>query len=132
MMQADSQSGNGSRPSSERRQHPRQAVDTSAILHMVDVGSKMTGRLLNLSLGGCLIRTDDRFPTGIFRRVETEFYLSGIGFRLAGVTQSVRDRRNIGIRFLDMSDRKREQLIRLIREIEEDLAPDAADGDSLS
>jgi c-di-GMP-binding flagellar brake protein YcgR len=42
-------------------------------------------------------------------------------FRLGGVIQAVhdRDRRNVGIRFLDISARKREQVEQLIEEIEE-------------
>ncbi|HVZ82062.1 MAG TPA: PilZ domain-containing protein [Terracidiphilus sp.] len=123
-MESASQSRNDSPQYRRRRAYPRYTVDTTAILYMVDVGARMTGRLLNLSLGGCLIRTDDRFPTGAFRRIEAEFCLQGIPFRLPGVTQNVRDRRNVGIRFLDLSDRKREQLARLMREIAEESGSD--------
>jgi hypothetical protein len=58
---------------------------------------------------------------GIYTRVETEFRLGGLPFRLGGVIQSVhdRDRRNVGIRFLDVSARKLEQVEQLIEEIEE-------------
>jgi hypothetical protein len=53
--------------------------------------------------------------------VETEFRIEGLPFRLGGVIQAVhdRDRRNVGIRFLDVSARKREQVEQLIEEIEE-------------
>jgi c-di-GMP-binding flagellar brake protein YcgR len=53
--------------------------------------------------------------------VETEFRIGGLPFRLGGVIQVVhdRDRRNVGIRFLDVSARKREQVEQLIEEIEE-------------
>lgn len=77
----------------------------------------MQGRILDVSLGGCHIRTDSRFPVGIFRRVEVEFRIEGLPFRLAGVTQAIYDPFNVGIRFLDMSERKREQLQQLIDEI---------------
>jgi hypothetical protein len=66
---------------------------------------------------GCLIRSDERFPVGIYTRVETEFRLEGLPFRLGGVIQSIRDPHNVGIRFLDMSPRKREQVEQLIAEI---------------
>jgi hypothetical protein len=58
---------------------------------------------------------------GIYTRVETEFRIGGLPFRLGGVIQAVhdRDRRNVGIRFLDVSARKREQVEHLIEEIEE-------------
>jgi hypothetical protein len=72
-----------------------------------------------LSLSGCRIRTDDRFPVGIYTRVETEFRLEGLPFRLGGVIQAIHDCNTVGIRFLDLSERKREQVLGLIGEIEQ-------------
>ena len=105
----------------ERRVQSRHEVDTSAVIFLINVGSKLCGRIVDLSAGGCRIRADERFPVGIYTRVETEFRLEGLPFRLGGVIQAVhdRDRRLVGIRFLDMSIRKREQLDQLIEEIEE-------------
>ena len=105
----------------ERRTQSRHEVDTTAVIFLINVGSRLSGRILDLSVGGCRIRTDDRFPVGIYTRVETEFLLEGLPFRLGGVIQAVhdRDRRLVGIRFLDVSARKREQLKQLIEEIEE-------------
>jgi hypothetical protein len=51
--------------------------------------------------------------------VETQFRLDGLPFRLAGVTQAIYDPFNVGIRFLDLSERMREQLAQLIEEIKE-------------
>lgn len=102
----------------ERRAQSRYPVDTDAVIHLLNLASRVRGRILDLSLGGCRIHTDERFPVGIFRRVETEFRLEGLPFRLGGVTQAIHDRRTVGIRFLDMSDRKRQQLIQLIEEID--------------
>jgi c-di-GMP-binding flagellar brake protein YcgR len=103
----------------ERRNQSRHEVDTSATILLINIASRITGRILNLSLGGCRIRTQERFPVGIYTRVETEFHLEGLPFRLAGVIQAVQDRQFVGIRFLDVSERKREQLQLLIAEIEE-------------
>jgi c-di-GMP-binding flagellar brake protein YcgR len=104
----------------ERRQQSRHEVDTSAAIFLINVGSKLNGRILDLSAGGCRIRTDERFPVGIYTRVETEFLIEGLPIRLGGVIQVVndRDRRLVGIRFLDMSARKRELLGQLMEEIE--------------
>lgn len=101
-----------------RRKETRQSVDSSALLHLVTIGLTFSGRILDLSLHGCCLQTDQPFPLGIYRRVETEFQLHGLPVRLAGVTQSIHDRRTLGIRFLDVSPRKLEQLQQLIREIE--------------
>jgi len=103
---------------SERRSQPRYAVDEAATLHFIDVRAQISGRILDLSMNGCRIRTNERFPVGIYRRVETEFKLDGLPFRLGGVIQSVHDKFTVGIRFLDMSPRKRDQLVFLMDEIE--------------
>jgi len=103
----------------DRRKTLRHEVDTSATIFLVKVGSTLRGRILDLSLTGCRIRTDERFPVGIYTRVETEFRLQGLPFRLGGVTQAIHDRNTVGIRFLDLSDRKREQVSDLIEEIEQ-------------
>lgn len=103
----------------ERRNQSRHDVDTTASILLVNIASRLTGRILNLSMGGCRIRTPERFPVGIYTRVETEFHLEGLPFRLAGVVQAIQDRQSVGIRFLDMSARKREQLEQLIAEIDE-------------
>jgi len=103
----------------ERRVLQREEVDTSAVIDLIHIASRLTGRIIDLSLGGCRIRTDERFPVGIYTRVETEFRLQGLPFRLGGVIQAVHDQHTVGIRFLDVSSRKREQVEQLIEEIEE-------------
>jgi PilZ domain len=106
-------------PRPERRKDPRHTVDGTAILHLLDPPIRLRGRILDLSHSGCLFRTEDCFPMGLYRRVEIEFQLDGLSFRLAGVTQSIHKRHKIGVRFLDVSERKRLQLTELIEEIVE-------------
>ena len=101
----------------ERRIQAREEVDTTAVIFLINIASRLQGRILDLSLGGCRIRADERFPVGIYTRVETEFRLEGLPFRLGGVVQAIHDRHTVGIRFLDMSNRKREQVTQLIEEI---------------
>jgi hypothetical protein len=103
----------------DRRAQKRCRVDTAATILLVKVGSRLSGRIVDLSMNGCRIRIDERFPVGIYTRVETEFSLEGLPFRLAGVIQAIHDRHSVGIRFLDMSQRKREQVEQLIAEIAE-------------
>ena len=103
----------------ERRAQSRHEVDTKAFIFLINIGCRVTGRIVDLSLNGCRIRTDERFPVGIYTRVETEFHLEGLPFRLGGVIQAIHDRHHVGIRFLDLSDRKRRQVEQLIGEIEE-------------
>lgn len=103
----------------ERRASRRHGVDTSAVIHLVKIGSKLRGKILDLSLGGCRIRTEQRFLVGIYTRVETEFRVQGLPVLLAGVIQAIYDRNQVGIRFLDVSQRKRDQLVELIEELGE-------------
>lgn len=102
-----------------RREDARQELDYTATILLVNVGSTLHGRILDLSLGGCRIRTDARFPVGIYTRVETVFRAEGLSFRLGGVIQAIHDRRTVGIRFLDLSQRKRQQVLELIEEIQQ-------------
>lgn len=103
----------------DRRSSSRHAVDTRANLLLVKTGITMAGRILNLSLGGCQIRMEERFNVGIYVRVEAEFFLHGLPFRVGGVSQAIVDKFTIGIRFLDMSERRRHQLAELMEEIAE-------------
>jgi c-di-GMP-binding flagellar brake protein YcgR len=104
---------------SDRRASNRHAVDTRANLILVKSAISMSGCILNLSLGGCRVRTDERFNVGIYTRLEAEFFLHGLPFRVGGVSQAILDKNTIGIRFLDMSDRRRDQLAELMAEIAE-------------
>jgi hypothetical protein len=121
---------NKSRPQSERRSHPRYSVDTRATVCFIHLGAQVSGRILDVSMGGCRIRTDERFPVGIYRRVETEFKVDGLPFRLAGVVQALHDRFTVGIRFLDMSPRKCAQLAQLMEEIAQEQLVPGANGQS--
>jgi len=103
----------------DRRRALRYEVDDSASILLVRVGAILRGRILDLSVGGCRIRTNDRFSVGIYTFVEIEFIHEGMPFRLAGVIQAVHDRNIVGIRFLDVSERKRRQLEELIQDLHE-------------
>jgi len=116
----------GNPPPPERRTTSRHTVDDTALVILVKVASRIAGRIVDLSLGGCRIRCDERFPVGIYTRVETEFRIEGLSFRLGGVIQAIHNRHTIGIRFLDISPRKHEQLEQLIEEINEAHAQKAA------
>jgi len=111
----------------ERREFVRYSIEAKASIILVKSGSVLRGDILDLSLGGCRIHCHEKFPVGIFTRVETEFNGAGMPFRLAGVIQSIHASSHgfsdVGIRFLDMSSRKREQMELLLREIEENQRP---------
>jgi c-di-GMP-binding flagellar brake protein YcgR len=105
--------------SRDRRRQIRHEVNTLATIFLINAGSALRGQILDLSLSGCRIRTDERFPVGIYTRVEIEFYFQGLPFRLGGVIQAIHDRNMVGVRFLDLSERKQQQVLDLIEEIEQ-------------
>ncbi len=107
--------------SRDRRAHQRLKVDTRARLYLVNTGICMEGSIQDLSMAGCRIVMQERFNVGIYIRAEAEFYLHGLPFRLAGVSQAIINPNTIGLRFIDMSERKREQLYAMIAEIREAL-----------
>ncbi len=114
----------------DRRTQARHEIDSTATIFLVKVASALRGRIVDLSLGGCRIRTDEKFPVGIYTRVEIEFHLQGLPFRLGGVIQAIHNRNTVGIRLLDLSERKRQQVQDLIDELDEMCAemPPAEDG----
>lgn len=114
-----------------RRAHPRFAIGDEASLLLVNHGASLPCRILDLSLGGCRIHTHDRFVAGMMVRVEVILKVFGMPFRLPGVTQWTNRKHLIGVRFIDLSDRKREQLALLIEELraqEQGPADQAAEG----
>lgn len=106
-------------PAPERRQHSRHAVDDTATIVLVKVASRIEGRIIDLSLGGCRIRCARAFPVGIYTRVEVEFRIEGLSSKLAGVVQAIHGRETVGIRFLDVSQRKSDQLAQLMEELKD-------------
>lgn len=101
----------------ERRVHARLSVEASVTVHLIKVNVTLEGRVLDLSLGGCRILCTATVRVGIYTRVEVDFALGGENFRLGGVIQGLYGRQTLGIRFLDISPRKREQLQTLIAEL---------------
>lgn len=103
----------------ERRAHPRHEVHTKAAIFLVHTRFSQRGCILDLSLAGCRIHTDERFLLCIYTPVETEFRSAGQPFRLGGVVQEIHEGDLVGIRFVNVSGGQREQLQQLIEEMKE-------------
>jgi len=104
----------------ERRKHPRHPVDDAAKLTVVDDGSDLPCRIVELSAEGCRMRTKPRYDAGAPTRVEVNFKLNGIDFRFIGLIQWTDDQNLVGVQFLNMTDRRREQLREMVLEVEAD------------
>jgi len=100
-----------------RRAHPRHDVDCHMTIASITGAIEMPGRMVEVSVGGCQVMTDERFLAGIMVRVEVQFQLRGMAFRLNGVTQGARAKKRFAIRFVDISPRKRAQLAEVLAEV---------------
>src|ERR1039458_3637928 len=117
----------------ERRDMPRCVVDEEAVLLLVGQGGWVKCRIVELSLAGCRISTRERLPLGSGHRVEAVFKLRGVAFRFIGVAEWTDGQNLVGIRFVDMPIRRRDELAEVLCEVvaekavgEEELA--AAEG----
>jgi hypothetical protein len=111
-----------SRSKQDRREHARHTVEGTARVRFLSLHSQIVGKILDVSMGGCRIRSLDVIPVGAFRRVEIEFLVNGVPLLLPGVTQALHDRHTVGIRFVEVTDRKKDQLRAVIDEIEQGVA----------
>lgn len=103
----------------ERRAHPRQKADLTAALYLLGDEKKINGQLMNLSLSGCRIYTEEAAPVAS-TRVEAAFYHLGLPFRVAGVVQTVYEPNQVGIHFLDVTERNLVRLKGLMEELREE------------
>jgi hypothetical protein len=90
-----------------------------AVLRLLKDGSQQNGAIVGLSLEGCTFQASSPFAAGLHARVEVDFQMRGLPFLLSGVTEDVRDKTKVEIRFLEMSSRKQGELAELIEELRE-------------
>lgn len=102
----------------ERRAHRRVGVELPAAIYLINSNVKLNGSVENLCLGGCRIHTDQRVQVGIYTRIEVLFFHQGMPFRVAGVIQVLHKPNEVGIRFLDVTERIGAKLTDLMQELE--------------
>jgi hypothetical protein len=99
------------------RLHNQDDCDWPVIFRSPDNRFALSGGLIDLSLGGCTVRTTRPFGGEVNDPVEVDFAMHGLHFLIGGVTQAIYDSLSIGIQFNPMSGRKREGLALLILEL---------------
>jgi hypothetical protein len=77
---------------------------------------QISGFFVDLSLGGCTVRTEKSFAGEVQDPVEVNFELKGMHFLVSGVTMAIYDSNLIGIRFGFVGSRKRDELAQNLRE----------------
>jgi hypothetical protein len=106
----------------ERRAGPRFQVDDDATLLLVGDGRLVHGRVLDLSLKGCRLRTRERFSAGADVRVEVTFRVNGIAFRFFGMTEWTNEWNVVGIQFIEVPQRRLRDLAEVVGEVEAEAA----------
>lgn len=103
----------------DRRTQPRLRCGGVAEVVLLRLGRKLPGTLLDLSVGGCCIQTDAPIPSIERPSVEVQLTVNGITLRVAGIVRNMRNDRRAGIEFIDVTPRKADQIIELVKELVE-------------
>ena len=119
---ANSRAPSSADPSANRRANPRFPVDEDSTLLFIGRSLPLASRILDLSLEGCCMRAEGRFPSHLRCQVEVTFKVNGLPFRLGGLIQRCSNSNEVGIRFVGVSARRMAEWGELVAEVEEDLA----------
>jgi len=100
----------------ERREHPRVRCKGVGEIRILPDGPRIVGTLINLSLGGCCIASETKIPAKLKQILEVQLTACDFRLRLAAEVRRL-DAATVGIKFLDVSGRKEEQICYLIDEL---------------
>lgn len=103
----------------ERRMHPRFDCEAQVQVRLVTSGITLSGIIRDLSQSGCKVQFEQPFPVGIHARLEVLFTLHGLPLMLPAVSRCIHTPRLVGIEFLQISDRKRQNIVEVIAELKE-------------
>jgi hypothetical protein len=101
----------------EGRLHTQKEGEWPVVLRAPDGRFSSTGTIVDLSLGGCTVRTTKPFTGEVQNALEVNFEIQGLHSLLCGVAQAIYDPETVGIHFAPMSRRKQEELEQLIEDL---------------
>jgi hypothetical protein len=96
-----------------RRSHDRQQL-FDAHGELIHSGSRIPCQVLEISIGGCSLRTERPFRPGALATVEVVLPILGMVLHIGGVTQWTNKENQIGIRFNDVNSNSKRQLEYLV------------------
>jgi c-di-GMP-binding flagellar brake protein YcgR len=107
----------------ELRRSPRLQCSGHAGIQLLPVYEKpCPGKIINLSMGGCLVALKTPLDLVMNETVELLFSVNQMPFRVRGKVRSIRSEILIGFQFSHVSNRVRARLEDLIKELIEHLA----------
>lgn len=104
---------------SDHRRYPRLICEGIADVRVLPNGEKETGAILNVSKRGCCFLADEAVRGIEGSSIEVHFKVRGIDLRLGGIIRHIHKRRRAGIEFVQLTERKRDQIDELIAELYE-------------
>lgn len=101
----------------DRRADPRMRCKGIAEVTVLSLGKRLPGKLIDLSISGCCIATEGPMPPIESPVVEVQVAIDGTTLRVAGVVRNVLKDRRLGIEFVDVTQRKAQQIGELVAEL---------------
>jgi hypothetical protein len=89
----------------------------TAELMLIDNGIRVTTEVLDISLRGCTVQAEEAFGEEIDSRAQIVFQISGHRFVLSAEPTALEDHTTLGIKFIDINDRRRQFLNSLILDL---------------
>jgi c-di-GMP-binding flagellar brake protein YcgR len=106
---------------SDKRAHPRLRCAGTAELHFFPAGTQCQGSLVDLSLGGCCVESEEPIHAPAGSRMEIYLRVMGTTVQVQGVLCHVRHDIWAGVQFNAVSSRKATQIQELIDELFEEV-----------
>jgi hypothetical protein len=104
-----------------RRQHPRFCCSGNAEIRSLASGLRASGKIENLSLGGCRIQLENARGFREAERVEMTFCVRQLPLRVQASIRQLDSGHTLGVTFTLLSERGKLQLMALIEELAETL-----------
>ena len=82
-------------------------------------------RFIDISLGGCCVRTEKRFADGALAKLEVVFALHGLPQRIRGITQWTGRKNELGIRFVFATPQDKNEFAALLTGLIDEAAAEA-------
>lgn len=104
----------------EHRKFPRRPCEGIADIRVLPNGGREAGSIADMSRRGCCFVPAAPLRGVAGSRIEIHLKVRGIDLRIAGVIRHVRNRMRAGIEFLDLTDRKLNEIDEVLVELSED------------
>lgn len=107
-------------PGREQRRNWRYACDGDVSLYDLITQKRVSGKIRDLSISGCLVYPDDPGVLHSGDVVEVSFSLHGFSIRVSGSIRHIRPDNSFGIEFRGRGDSATPQIIRLMQKLAEE------------